>query len=56
VNQAQRLGEDVSGKCEVRITPEAYEGVKHLSSLQFRESSSIQIGGLTFRSYELIFM
>lgn len=55
VNQAHRLGEDVTGKCEVRLTPEAYQGVKHLASLQFRESGQIQIGGLTVSSFELIF-
>jgi len=55
VNQAHRLGEDVTGKCEVKLTPEAYEGVKHLSSLQFREAGQIQIGGLNVSTYELIF-
>ena len=55
VNQAYRLGEDVFGKCEVRLTPEAYEKVAHLESLQFRESGSVQIGGLTLKAYELIF-
>jgi len=55
VNQAHRLGEDVTGKCEVRLTPEAYAGVKHLESLQFKESGQIQTGGLTVSVFDLIF-
>lgn len=55
VNQAARLGEDVEGKCEVKLTPEAYEGVKHLQSLLFRQSAPIQLGGFEIQPYELIF-
>lgn len=55
VNQAARLGEDVEGKCEVKLTPEAYEGVKHLQSLNFRQSAPVQLGGLEIQPYELIF-
>ena len=55
INQAYRIGEDVSGHCEVHLTPEAYEGVKHLGSLEFTESSPIQLGELTLNSYSLVF-
>ena len=55
VNQAARLGADVAGSCDVRLTPEAYEGVKRLESLHFRESEEIQLGGLAVKPFELIF-
>lgn len=53
---AARLGEAVEGSFEIRLTPEAYEGVKHLESLSFSETEPIMVGGVSIAPFKLIFV
>jgi len=51
---ASRLGEAVEGEFEVRLTPEAYEAVKSMESLQFAQAEPVKIGGIEITPYKLI--
>jgi len=50
-----RLGRAREGRFEVKITPEAYEGVKHLESLAFSPADAVMIGGISITPYQLVF-
>ena len=52
---AAGLGKAVEGKFEVRLTPEAHEGVKHLESLVFGQAEPVMIGGVEITPHNLIF-
>jgi len=52
---AARLGEAIEGKFEVRLTPEAYEGVKQLESLTFGSADPLMIGGVSITPHHLVF-
>jgi len=52
---ASRLGKAKEGKFEARLTPEAYEGVRHLESLVFTPSDAVMIGGIAVTPYQLMF-